>query len=101
MTLVGTLFGTFVYETIATDGDEDETTTCVLGSEETQDNGTKTGLDQLDGTDTDDGTKMNDEAGTVTKTVLGTETRTEVGTESGMFVYETITAEGEEGIVII
>jgi hypothetical protein len=49
---------------------------------------------------TDDGTKMNELVGTVTITVLGTETMTDVGTESGIFVYETRTADGDDAIVI-
>jgi len=100
MTEVGTLSGTLVNETRATDGDEEATTICVLGILETQEIGTKTGDDQLDGTETDDGTETNEETGTVTMAVDGTETITLVGTESGTSVHSTITADGDEAIVI-
>jgi len=101
ITLVGTLFGTLVHETRATDGDDEETTTSVLGILETQESGTKTGDDQLDGTETVDGTETNELTGTATIAVLGTETITLVGTESGSAVHSTITADGDEDIVMI
>jgi hypothetical protein len=89
-----------VYSTIATDGDEAETTTSVLDNEVTHEIGTATGDDHVDGTVTDDGTKINELVGTVTRAVLGTETITDVGTDSGIFVYETITADVDDAIVI-
>jgi len=100
ITLVGTLSGTLVNETKATDGDEEETTIYVLGILETQEIGTKTGEDQLDGTETDDGTETNELTGTVTIAVLGTETITLDGTEFGTAVHSTITADGDEAMVI-
>jgi hypothetical protein len=50
--LSGTEFGTFVYSTMAIDGDEAGTITYVLGNDETQDKGTTTGEDHVDGIET-------------------------------------------------
>lgn len=50
--LDGTELGTFVNEITATDGDDDGITYDVLGNDETHENGTATGENQLDGTET-------------------------------------------------
>jgi len=49
ITEFGTEFGTFSQETTANDGDDATTTTWVDGSEDTNESGTTTGLDQVDG----------------------------------------------------
>jgi len=45
----GTEFGTLVYATTANDGDDATTIIWVDGSDETNESGTTTGLDQVDG----------------------------------------------------
>jgi hypothetical protein len=52
-TAVGTELGTFVYSTIATDGDDAIMITYVEGKSVTNEAGTTTGLDQVDGTVTE------------------------------------------------
>jgi len=73
MTEVGTVSGTLVHSTITADGDEAIVITSVDGSLETNETGTTTGLDQVDGMVTVAGTKTNDDVGTVTTIELGTD----------------------------
>jgi hypothetical protein len=49
ITLDGTESGTFVHATNTIDGDETDTTSYELGNDETNDNGTATGDDHVDG----------------------------------------------------
>jgi hypothetical protein len=62
----GTESGTADHETMATDGDEATMITDEAGKLETHEAGTATGDLQVDGTVTVDGTKTNDDVGTVT-----------------------------------
>jgi hypothetical protein len=105
MTDVGTESGTLVHETIATDGDEAATIIWVDGKLETNESGTTTGDDQVDGTVTVCGTETatdettydeNVEAATVRTADDGTEATTDVGTDDGTFDQATITTDGDE-----
>jgi len=89
-----------VHSTITADGDEAIVRTTDDGKLSTHETGTTTGETQVDGTVTTDGTVTNDEVGTETTAVDGTEAITEVGTEFGTLVHSTITADGDDAIVI-
>jgi hypothetical protein len=71
-------------------------TTAELGSLETHDTGTTTGLDHESGTMSEFGTKTNELVGTSTTTDDGTGTINESGTESGTADHETTTRDGDE-----
>jgi hypothetical protein len=81
----GTDDGTFDDSISASDGDDEDTITSLVGTDVTQEIGTTTIDDHVVGTVTD-GIYTNELVGTVAIAVEGTETRTEVGTESGIFV---------------
>jgi hypothetical protein len=98
--LDGTLSGTADHETIATEGDEAGTMTSVAGNEETHDNGKATGDDQVDGTEIESGAATNELTGTATIAVLGTDWINDFGTDPGTYDHETMTAFGDEAIVI-
>lgn len=97
----GTVDGTSTHETIATDGDDETMMTSEAGIDEIHETGTATGDVQEAGTATTDGTSTNDETGISTITVDGTQAIAEFGTENGNELYETITTDGDEAIVII
>jgi len=54
--LSGTEYGTLAYETKATDGCDETVTIYVLGSDQTAEIGTATGVDQVTGNETTEGT---------------------------------------------
>jgi len=98
---VGTESGTLVHSTITADGDEAMVMTTDDGKLSTHETGTTTGLDQVDGTVTTDGTKTNDEVATVTTAELGTEAIKVDGTEFGTLVHSTIATDGDEAATMI
>jgi len=100
ITLVGTESGTSDHAITTAEDSDGIVTTADDGTLDTQLTGTITGLLMVDGTDTVYGTVTNDETGTATTAVDGTDAITDVGTLSGMAVHETITADGDEAIVI-
>jgi hypothetical protein len=61
-----------------------------VSTDETQEIGTTTGLDQVVGTTTVDGTYTNDDGGIDTIFELGIEAITLVGTDEGTLLYSTI-----------
>jgi hypothetical protein len=75
-------------------------TTAELGSLETHETGTTTGLDHESGTMSEFGTKTNELVGTSTTTDDGTGAINESGTESGTADHETIATEGDEAKII-
>jgi hypothetical protein len=76
---------------MATDGDDDGITIWLLGTLETSETGTKTGLDQVDGT--------GGSGETVTTAVDGTEAITLLETHDGTSVLATITADDSDEMV--
>jgi hypothetical protein len=92
--LDGTEVGTLNDWTITNDGDEANVTSCYYVNNETYDNPTTTGIDHDDGSVTDDGYV------TVTTAVDGTDWIKDDGYDDGRAVNETITAVGDDWIVI-
>jgi hypothetical protein len=109
--LFGTLDGTSDHWMIATDGDEAGMITAEAGIDDgINEAGTTTTDDQVDGTVTVAGIETETEltqtelthceTGTLTIAELGIEAITENETDDGMFDQATITADGDEAIVI-
>jgi hypothetical protein len=96
ITLVGTESGTFVYSTITTDGDEETKMIYVDGNDETNEIGTTTGLDHVEGTVTVFGTLTLTLTLTLGATTVGTFGTATLGAEhaaletyeTGMITYE-------------
>jgi hypothetical protein len=96
-----TLDGTFDQDTITTPVSDGMIITYVHGKLETDDAGTKTGDDQVDGTVTTDGTHVNDETATVETIELGISITSELGTELGTLEYEITANDGDDGTMTI
>jgi hypothetical protein len=102
MTDDGTEFGRAVYSTITADGELKIVITSYDGKDETHEIGTTTAELEAheDGMTTVAGTNTNELTGMTIKAVDGTESIMELGTDAGILVYETITADGDDAIVI-